>query len=163
MKNYLLLGVLSLIMVGCSAAPKKIELTQAEISQLGKDKNKGAEILVRKALLKDMSEYKYSEEESKALKEAKENLEIEFYLEHIAAQRASISDEEVIALYNANKENLKDMKAEVALPQIKEQLYLQRLNAEKINYINSLVEKYQLNEKFKSYFPNGVMEEVKAN
>ena len=42
---------------------------------------------------------------------------------------------------------------EIALPQIREQLFLQKVNNEKINYINSLIEKNQLNDKIKLYFP----------
>lgn len=163
MKKFLLLGILSIMVVGCTNAPTKIELSPTEISQLGGDKNKGAEILIRRAVLKEMSQYKYSETDAKALKDAKENLEIEFFLNNISSKKVSVSDEEALALYNANKESLKGIKAEVALPQIKEQLLLQRVNAEKVNYINSLVEKYNLNEKFKTYFPTQEAQQVEES
>ena len=151
MKKYILLGILSIMVVGCSNAPKKVELTPTEVKELGNNQNAIASTLIKKAVLKEMSEYKYTPEESKAIKQAKENLEIEFYLDRVATKRVNVTDEQVVALYEANKEQLKDIKAEVALPQIKEQLILQQVNNEKVNYINSLVEKYNLNEKFKSY------------
>ena len=68
-------------------------------------------------------------------------------------KKVNVSDEEVLAIYNANKDKLKDIKMEIALPQIREQLFLQKVNNEKINYINSLIEKNQLNDKIKLYFP----------
>ena len=100
-----------------------------------------------------MTKYNYTLEEKEALKENKENLEIEFYMNRLAVKKVNVSDEEVLAIYNANKDKLKDIKMEIALPQIREQLFLQKVNNEKINYINSLIEKNQLNDKIKLYFP----------
>ena len=100
-----------------------------------------------------MAKYNYTLEEKEALKENKENLEIEFYMNRLAAKKVNVSDEEVLAIYNANKNKLKDIKMEIALSQIKEQLFLQKVNTEKINYINLLIEKNQLNDKIKLYFP----------
>lgn len=153
MKKYLFLGILTVMLIGCNNVSKKVELTPKEISQIEENSNQGAEILVRKAIIKEMSEYKYTPEEKKMLDEALENLEIEFFLNRVSVKRVNITDEQVLSIYEANKEQLKNIKPEIALPQIKEQLILQQANREKINYINSLVEKYQLNEKFKTYFP----------
>ena len=74
-------------------------------------------------------------------------------MNRLAVKKVNVSDEEVLAIYNANKDKLKDIKMEIALPQIREQLFLQKVNNEKINYINSLIEKNQLNDKIKLYFP----------
>ena len=63
-----------------------------------------------------------------ALKENKENLEIEFYLNRLATKRAKVTDEQVINIYEANKVQLKNISPEIALPQIKEQLLLQQVN-----------------------------------
>lgn len=153
MEKYLFLGILTVLLIGCNNVSKKVELTPKEISQIGENSNQGAEILVRKAIIKEMSEYKYTPEEKKMLDEALENLEIEFFLNRVSVKRVNLTDEQVLSIYEANKEQLKNIKPEIALPQIKEQLILQQANREKINYINSLVEKYQLNEKFKTYFP----------
>lgn len=73
MKKYILLGILSIMVVGCSNAPKKVELTPTEVKELGNNQNAIASTLIRKAVLKEMSEYKYTPEESKAIKQAKEN------------------------------------------------------------------------------------------
>lgn len=153
MKKYLFLGALLLLSVGCSNIPPRVELTPNEISKLNGNTNVGAEILIKKAILNDMAKYTYTEEEKNALKESKENIEIEFYLNRLASKKVNITDEKVLEVYNANKEKLKEIKPEIALPQIKEQLILQQINNEKIKYINSLVEKYQLNSKLNSYFP----------
>lgn len=154
MKKYLLLGsIILLLITGCSNITPKVELTPTEITKLNGDSNKGAELLIRKAILNDMTKYNYTLEEKEALKENKENLEIEFYMNRLTVKKVNVSDEEVLAIYNANKDKLKDIKMEIALPQIREQLFLQKVNNEKINYINSLIEKNQLNDKIKLYFP----------
>lgn len=160
MKKFLLLGFI-LLMAGCSNTPPKVELTPTEVTQLNGDTNKGAELLIRKAILNDMSKYNYTSTEKNNLQLMKENLEIEYYLNTVAAKKVNISDEEVVAIYNNNRDKLKGIKAEVALPQIREQLYLQQINNEKVNYINSLVEKYQLNSKLNSHFPKEAVETVK--
>lgn len=72
-------------------------------------------------------------------------------MNRLATKRAKVTDEQVINIYEANKVQLKNISPEIALPQIKEQLLLQQVNLEKINYINSLIEKYNLNDVFKSY------------
>ncbi len=72
-------------------------------------------------------------------------------MNRLATKRAKVTDEQVINIYEANKVQLKNISPEIALPQIKEQLLLQQVNFEKINYINSLIEKYNLNDIFKSY------------
>ena len=153
MRKYILLGILSVVLIGCSNTSSKIELTPSEIREVENNQNEIAGILIKKAILKDMNGYKYDREEKEALDEAKENLEIEFYMNRLAVKKVNVSDEEVLAIYNANKDKLKDIKMEIALPQIREQLFLQKVNNEKINYINSLIEKNQLNDKIKLYFP----------
>ncbi len=72
-------------------------------------------------------------------------------MNRLATKRAKVTDEQVINIYEANKVQLKNISPEIALPQIKEQLLLQQVNLEKINYINSLIENYNLNDVFKSY------------
>lgn len=152
MRKYILLGILSVVLIGCSNTSSKIELTPSEIREVENNQNEIAGILIKKAILKDMNGYKYDREEKEALDEAKENLEIEFYLNRLATKRAKVTDEQVINIYEANKVQLKNnISPEIALPQIKEQLLLQQVNFEKINYINSLIEKYNLNDIFKSY------------
>lgn len=145
MRKYILLGILSVVLIGCSNTSSKIELTPSEIREVENNQNEIAGILIKKAILKDMNGYKYDREETK------ENLEIEFYLNRLATKRAKVTDEQVINIYEANKDQLKNISPEIALPQIKEQLLLQQINLEKINYINSLIEKYNLNDIFKSY------------
>ena len=80
MRKYILLGILSVVLIGCSNTSSKIELTPSEIREVENNQNEIAGILIKKAILKDMNGYKYDREEKEALDEAKENLEIEFYL-----------------------------------------------------------------------------------
>lgn len=130
----------------------EINLTQDEINSTGGDANIGAQLLVRKAILKEMEINKYTPEEEKELNNAIENLKLEFFLNRTASKKVIVSDEEVLATYKENGEKLKDADIEVVFPQIKEKIFLYKVNNEKISYMNSLVEKYRLNDKIKEYY-----------
>lgn len=130
----------------------EINLTQDEINSTGGDANIGAQLLVRKAILKEMEINKYTPEEEKELNSAIENLKLEFFLNRTASKKVIVSDEEVLATYKENGEKLKDADIEVVFPQIKEKIFLYKVNNEKISYMNSLVEKYRLNDKIKEYY-----------
>lgn len=157
MKKYLILSSLLFILMGCSAvSPKKnieIKLTQEDLKTAGNNKNIGASILVKKSILKEMSEYKYTPEEEKALEDALENVQIEFYLNNLASKKVTVTDEEVLKVYNNNIKKLKNMDKNTLLTQIKHQLFLQKVSDEKTEYMNSLVNKYDLNTLLNEYFP----------
>lgn len=80
-KQLMILAVSAFLVGGCgakeTAAPKidKITLTEQEIKDTQKNSNAAAQLLVRKAILKEMNDVKYSEEEKKELEELKKNLE----------------------------------------------------------------------------------------
>lgn len=175
-KLFFLSAVFLLVMSGCGkevannnetkkevSAPKvEINLTQEEINSTGGNANLGAQLLVRKAILKEMEVYKYTPEEEKELNSAIENLKLEFFLNRTASKKVTVSDEEVLATYKENGEKLKDADIEVVFPQIKEKIFLYKVNNEKINYMNSLVGKYGLNDKIKEYYkPVEETQEVK--
>lgn len=157
MKKYLVFATLLVTLMGCSAvSPKKavdIKLTQEELTQVGNNKNLAASILVKKSILKEMSEYKYTSEEKKSLAEAIENTQLEFYLNNLASKKVIVTDEEVLKVYNDNADKLKNMDPQQVLPQIKQQLLLHKIPNERTNYLNSLVDKYDLNNLLNSYFP----------
>ena len=176
-KLFFLSAVFLLVMSGCGkevasnnetkkevSAPKvEINLTQEEVNSTDGNANLGAQLLVRKAVLKEMEANKYTPEEEKELNSAIENLKLEFFLNRTTSKNVTVSDEEVLATYKENGEKLKDADIEVVFPQIKEKIFLYKVNNEKINYMNSLVEKYRLNDKIKEYYkPVEETQEVKV-
>lgn len=161
-KKGMILLLLAFILGGCNMENKsktietkeiKIELTQDEVKNIGDNKNLGANLLVQKAVEKEMENYKYSELEENVLKNTIEQVKKEYFLNNISSKKVIVTDEEVLKVYQENAEKLKNLKVEEALPLIKYQLTLAKTNVEKVKYLNSLVEKYNLNEKLKEYFP----------
>lgn len=170
-KQLFALSILVLLFGGCktqeNATEKnsKITLTQEEVKEAENNSNIGAQILVRKAILKEMSRVKYTEEEKKELEEIKKNVEIDYFLNKKAMETTKVDDMEVLQVYQNNADKLKNTDITIILPQLKEQMILQRREDEKVKYMNTLVEKYNLNEELKKYFPNteNKKEEVKSN
>ncbi len=154
MKKMLLLSVLVGSMIGCGKEETKtpvVQLNQTEIELVESNPNIGAQLLVKKAILKEMEGNVYNEEQQKLLKEMKENLELEFYLSSISQDNIVVTDGEILKVYQDNAKVLKDRDIVEVFPQLKQQLINQRLGAAKINTINKIVEKYKLNDVLKSY------------
>ena len=168
-KQLMILTVSAFLVGGCgakeTAAPKidKITLTEQEIKDTQKNSNAAAQLLVRKAILKEMNDVKYNEEEKKELEELKKNLELEYFLNKKAMETTAVDDMEVLQVYQNNIDKLKEGDIVEILPQLKNQMLLQRREEEKVKYMNSLVEKYDLNGELKKYFPEAEekQEEVK--
>lgn len=161
MKKIIILAVIFSLVSACNQASVSqtgnkdinFELTQDELQSIGNDSTKGASILVKKAIKKEMMEYQYTLDEKKELEKAIEDLKMEFFLNRIASKNTYISDTEVLQLYKDNVEKLKDTDIVQILPEIKNQLFLQKVGNEKVKYMNSLVEKYDLNTVLEKYFP----------
>lgn len=155
------LGILvfcTLLLGGCdsgNAEPKQQEvvLTQQEQEQVKNNPNALASLLIRKAILEDMKNEKYTPEEQKTLDDLKTNVEIDYFLNHKAAETTFVNKEEVLAIYKENKSKIKGISEAEALAQIENQLYFQRREAEKNRYLNILIKKYDLNEKINEYSP----------
>ena len=169
-KQLIILSAFVLLLGGCgneeSKAPKvaAIKLTEQEIKDTGNNSNIGAQLLVKKAVLKEMNGVKYTEDEKKELEELKKNIEIEYFLNKKAMETTNVDDMEVLQVYQNNIDKLKEADIVTILPQLKEQMLLQRREEEKVKYMNSLVEKYDLNSELKKYFPEieKPVEKVKA-
>lgn len=161
MKKLIILSIILSLISACNQTSSsqtkneniKLELTQDELASIGDNSNAGASLLVRKAIEKEMLNYQYTLEEKKELEKAIENLKIEFFLNRVASKNTQINDTEVLQVYKDNSEKLKEADIVQVLPEIKNQLFLQKVGEEKIKYMNSLVEKYDLNTVLKKYFP----------
>lgn len=144
---------------GTATGKAEIKLTQEEIAGTGENANAGAQLLVRKAVIKEMEGNKYTPEEQKELDNAIENLKVEFFLNRTASKNVVVTDEEVLATYKENGDKLKNADIEIVFPQIKQEIFMFKVNNEKVAYMNSLVEKYKLNDRIKEYYK---LEEPKA-
>lgn len=159
-KNCIKILLLTSLFIGCNQEnklkegnvmnKKEVTLTQEEQKEL-KDDNLKAQVLVRKAVLNEMSKLKLTEEQTKRLNELKEDLEMEFFLEVQAAKKVQIKDYEVLELYKENVEKLKDANVVEVFPQLQQALYVQKLAEGKKEVINSIIEEYKLNDELKKY------------
>lgn len=130
-----------------------IKLTKAELELLKDNKDGIAQLLVRKAILKEMEGKEYTEEEKRYLEEIKLNAEIEFYLNSIAQKSVVIYDYELLEVYKNNAELLKERNSAEIYPQLQQAIFNQKLGEEKVKVINEIVEKYKINDTLKEYIP----------
>lgn len=131
----------------------EIKLTKEELKKLNGNKDGIAQLLVRKAVLTEMKNKEYTEEEKKYLEEMKLNMEIEYYLNSIAQKTVQIYDYELLEVYKNNAELLKDKNTVEIYPQLQQALFNQKLGEEKVKVINEIVEKYKINDILKEYIP----------
>ncbi len=128
-----------------------IKLTEKELENIKENKDAIAQLLVKKAILNEMKEKDYNEEEKKYLEELKTNMEIEFYLTSIAQKDVNISDYELLEMYKNNSEALKDKTITDVYPQLQQALINKKINEKKLGVINEIIEKHKLNEILKEY------------
>lgn len=157
-KSLMVLSMLVFILGGCENKNvadnnTNISLTEQDVKDAENNSSIGAQILVRKAVLKEMANEKYTEEEKKELEDIKKNVEIEYFLNKKAMATTNVDDMEVLQVYQNNADKFTNADITVILPQIKEQMLIQKREDEKIKYMNSLVEKYKLNDELKKHFP----------
>ena len=131
----------------------EIKLTKEELKRLNGNKDGIAQLLVRKAVLTEMENKEYTEEEKKYLEEMKLNMDIEYYLNSIAQKTVQIYDYELLEVYKNNAELLKDKNTVEIYPQLQQALFNQKLGEEKVKVINEIVEKYKINDILKEYIP----------
>ena len=129
----------------------QIKLTKEELKKLNGNKDGIAQLLVRKAILAEMENKEYTEEEKKYLEEMRLNMKIEYYLNSIAQKTVQIYDYELLEVYKNNTEVLKDKNTVEVYPQLQQALFNQKLGEEKVKVINELVEKYKINDVLKEY------------
>ncbi len=135
-----------------------IDLTEDEEKIVEGDDNILAQLLLRKAIVKEMAVKVLTEAEENQLEKLKENLEVEYYLEKVTSKDVQINDIEVVKVYEENRDKFKDTKIEEAIPAIRQAIINKKLTDNKVTYLNGLVEKYNLNEKLKEYSQNSKLD-----
>lgn len=152
-KNLILITALSLAMVACDNPKNNFNFTKEEKEIIKDDPNLAAQILVRKAVIKELSQTQFTSEEKKNLELVKEEAAINFFLQNKLGKNIQVSQEEVINFYNENKNIMNERKLEEIAENIANTILVRKQNEALANYYNSLVEKYNLNDILKKEFP----------
>ncbi|MDR3259072.1 MAG: hypothetical protein LBT51_05570 [Fusobacteriaceae bacterium] len=151
MKKFLLASIL---LVGLSSVGLAISLTEEELKIVNGNSNVGASLLVKKAILEEIKSSPFTEAEKKLIADAKENIEVEAFLNKLAQGNVVVSDEEVLKVYEDNKERFgSDGDVVNIMPQVKQLIFNQKLGEEKVKLVNMFIAKYNLNDILKKYFP----------
>ena len=131
----------------------EIKLNPTEIAQANGNPNVMAQMLVRKAIVEEMSKREFTDEEKALLEIAKKNLEIDFFLTILAQKNVTIADHEILEVYKNNSEALKDKNIVDVFPQLRQALFNQKLGESKVGIINGIIAQYKLNDVLKEYAP----------
>lgn len=156
MKKFILL-ILTLFLISCEEESKKlsevtiIELSDEERESAGDDQTVIAQLLIKNAILNDGRKEVLTEDETKRLVSLKENIEKEFFIEKNAVKGLEVDPIEILKVYEDNKDKLKGAGLEEVAPQIKQLIINKKIQQRKIDYINGIIKKYDLNSKLKEY------------
>lgn len=156
MKKFILL-ILTLFLISCGEESKKlsevtiIELSDEERESAGDDQTVIAQLLIKNAILNDGRKEVLTEDETKRLVSLKENIEKEFFIEKNAVKGLEVDPIEILKVYEDNKDKLKGAGLEEVAPQIKQLIINKKIQQRKIDYINGIIKKYDLNSKLKEY------------
>lgn len=162
-KRIICVFILGVIMVGCDSTKdtsvkkeEKITLTDKE-KQL--DKDEIAKILVYKALVIEADNAQYTPEEIESIKKAQENLKVNYFVERELKSKTAVTDKEVQDYYEKNKERYNDKTLEETLPLLYQNLANEKFTKAQVDYYNSVIEKYKLNDILKA---EGIIKDEKV-
>ena len=128
-----------------------ISLSEEEKNKLGQNKDLIRRALLEKALAEEISHTNFTQEDKVELDYLKKQVEIEYFLEKVANSKVTLKDSEVLKLYQDNLEKFKNYDINIVLPQLKNNILIERKNALKDQYLNELVNKYELDKKLDEY------------
>lgn len=162
-KRIICVFILGVIMVGCDSTKdtsvkkeEKITLTDKE-KQL--DKDEIAKILVYKALVIEADNAQYTPEEIESIKKAQENLKVNYFVERELKSKTAVTDKEVQDYYEKNKERYNSKTLEETLPLLYQNLANEKFTKAQVDYYNSVIEKYKLNDILKA---EGIIKDEKV-
>lgn len=160
-KQLLVLTAAIVLIAGCQnqkvEVPQKeikINLTAAELKEANNNADNIKLLLMKKSILKEMAAAEYSVKEKEELNQLKENMEIEYFLNKKATEMVTITDNDILKIYQNNIDKLKDMDINEVLVQIKNNIMTNEIHSKKLEYLNSLAAKYELDKKVNEYITN---------
>ena len=155
MKNKLMVSFLALVLVACGSSGS-IELTKQEKEKVNGDVNVARQLLVQKAILKDASAEKLSEDDQYNLNLAKQEVEVSYYLQkkfESELNNIQVSEEEAQKYYDIHKAEIGNTPFEKIKDAIVNEIVYQKQTEIVHKYYNDLAEKYKINDILNKEYP----------
>ena len=155
MKNKLMVSFLALVLVACGSSGS-IELTKQEKEKVNGDVNVARQLLVQKAILKDASAEKLSEDDQYNLNLAKQEVEVSYYLQkkfESELNNIQVSEEEAQKYYDIHKAEIGNTPFETIKAAIVNEIVYQKQTEIVHKYYNDLAEKYKINDILNKEYP----------
>ena len=155
MKNKLMVSFLALVLVACGSSGS-LELTKQEKEKVNGDVNVARQLLVQKAILKDASAEKLSEDDQYNLNLAKQEVEVSYYLQkkfESELNNIQVSDEEAQKYYDVHKAEIGNTPFESVKDAIVAQITYEKQTGIVNKYYEDLLNKYKIEEILKKDFP----------
>lgn len=159
-------GILLLGMTACqdkkeTSVNTPVTLDKQERELTNGDPNVAAQLLVRKAVLKEIQNAKLDEKEKFELQFVKDEAAIAYYLQKTVGNGIKVTDEQIEKVYKDNKDKLGGKELKDLRDQIRYAIVNQQQNEKLAEYYNNLVNKYKLNDALKAEFPENKDESAK--
>ena len=164
MKNKLMVSFLALVLVACGSSGS-IELTKQEKERVNGDVNVARQLLVQKAILKDASAEKLSEDDQYNLNLAKQEVEVSYYLQkkfESELNNIQVSEEEAQKYYDIHKAEIGNTPFESVKDAIVAQITYEKQTGIVNKYYEDLLNKYKIEEILKKDFPDAAQPAVEA-
>ena len=164
MKNKLMVSFLALVLVACGSSGS-IELTKQEKEKVNGDVNVARQLLVQKAILKDASAEKLSEDDQYNLNLAKQEVEVSYYLQkkfESELNNIQVSEEEAQKYYDIHKAEIGNTPFESVKDAIVAQITYEKQTGIVNKYYEELLNKYKIEEILKKDFPDAAQPAVEA-
>ena len=164
MKNKLMVSFLALVLVACGSSGS-LELSKQEKEKINGDVNVARQILVQKAILKDASAEKLSEDDQYNLNLAKQEVEVSYYLQkkfESELNNIQVSEEEAQKYYDIHKAEIGNTPFESVKDAIVAQITYEKQTGIVNKYYEDLLNKYQIEEILKKDFPEAAQPAVET-
>ena len=165
-KKLLAVSFLALMLVACgggsnsnspSSGVESLELSQRDKDLANGNPNVAAEILVQKAILQEAKNEKLTEEEQYNLDLAKQEVEVNFYLQKKFDKDfnnvSAVSEEEAKKYYDEHKSEIGNTPFETIKAAIVNEIVYQKQTEIVHKYYNDLAEKYKINDILNKEYP----------
>ena len=167
-KKFLVVSFLSLMLVACgggndsgtatgSSGAGALELSQRDKELANGNPNIAAEILVQKAILQEAKSEKLTEQEQYNLDLAKQEVEVNFYLQKKFdkdfSNVSSVSEEDAKKYYDEHKAEIGNTPFETIKDAIINEIVYQRQTEIVHKYYDDLAEKYKINDILNKEYP----------
>ena len=162
MKNKLMVSFLALVLVACGSSGS-LELSKQEKEKINGDVNVARQILVQKAILKEASAEKLSDEDKFNIQQAKDEVEVSYYLQKkfgTELNNIQVTEDEARKYYDIHKAEIGNASYEEIKNAIVAQITYEKQTAIVNKYYEDLLSKYKIEEILKKDFPDAVQQQT---